>query len=33
MGPGSDKYGRRPFLLLSLFGSCFGMIYIDIVKH
>ena len=24
MGPGSDIYGRRPFLLLSLFGSCFG---------
>ena len=27
-GPLSDKYGRRPFLLLSLFGSCFG---IDVV--
>lgn len=23
-GPLSDKYGRKPFLLLSLFGSCFG---------
>ena len=33
MGPGSDKYGRRPFLLLSLFGSCFGMINILKLKH
>ena len=24
MGPGSDVFGRKPFLLLSLFGSCFG---------
>ena len=24
MGPGSDLYGRKLFLLLSLFGSCFG---------
>ena len=23
-GPGSDIYGRKLFLLLSLFGSCFG---------
>lgn len=27
MGPGSDSYGRRPFLLLSLFGSCFGSLF------
>ena len=27
-GPLSDKYGRKPFLLLSLFGSCVG---IDVV--
>lgn len=25
MGPLSDIYGRKPFLLLSLFGSCFGI--------
>lgn len=25
MGPCSDIYGRKPFLLLSLFGSCFGL--------
>lgn len=24
MGPLSDHYGRRPFLILSLFGSCAG---------
>lgn len=24
MGPLSDKYGRKPFLLFSLFGTCFG---------
>lgn len=24
MGPLSDIYGRKPFLLLSLVGSCFG---------
>lgn len=24
MGPLSDIFGRKPFLLLSLFGSCFG---------
>ena len=25
MGPLSDIYGRKPFLILSLFGSCFGI--------
>lgn len=25
MGPLSNIFGRKPFLLLSLFGSCFGM--------
>ena len=24
-GPLSDKYGRKPFLILSLIGSCLGM--------
>ena len=24
MGVGSDRYGRKPFLILSLIGSCFG---------
>ncbi|KAK8802724.1 hypothetical protein WA171_006398, partial [Blastocystis sp. BT1] len=27
MGPLSDVYGRKPFILLSLFGSCFGSIF------
>ena len=27
MGPMSDKYGRRPFLILSLIGSCFGSLF------
>ena len=27
MGPLSDIYGRKPFLLLSLFGSCFGSLF------
>ena len=27
MGPCSDFYGRRPFLLLSLIGSCFGSLF------
>lgn len=27
MGPLSDIYGRKPFILLSLFGSCFGSIF------
>ena len=27
MGPLSDIYGRKPVLLLSLFGSCFGSLF------
>ena len=27
MGPMSDKYGRRPFLILSLIGSSLGSLF------
>ena len=32
MGPLSDKYGRKPFLLLSLFGSCFGSDFTQVLN-
>lgn len=32
MGPMSDKYGRKPFLILSLVGSCFGSIFQAMAK-
>lgn len=27
MGPGSDGYGRKPFLVLSFLGDCIGKLY------
>ncbi len=32
MGPMSDRYGRKPFLILSLIGSCFGSIFQAMAK-
>ena len=33
MGPLSDRYGRKPFLLLTLLGPCVGNLLIPLLIH